>query len=50
MSFNTAPGAVPTTYAREEPVCGRCPKCHPGRAYSASFCRVETCGCHRRTE
>ncbi len=50
MSFITAPGAIPTTYAREEPACARCPKCHPGKLYPASFCRVETCTCHRRTE
>ena len=48
MSFITAPGAIPTTYAREEPACGRCPKCHPGKSYPASFCRVDTCACHRR--
>jgi len=48
MTFITAPGAIPTTYAHEAPACGRCPKCHPGKSYPVSFCRVETCDCHRR--
>lgn len=42
---------VPGTYPREPQVCGRCPKCHPGRQYPESFCHALRAGvgciCHK---
>lgn len=49
MSYLTAPGAIPTTYAREQPACGRCPRCHPGKNWGGDeACRINTCTCHKR--
>jgi len=51
MSYLTAPGAIPTTYAREQPACGRCPRCHPGKNWGGDeACRINTCTCHKRNE
>lgn len=45
------PGTVPAGYARSMPVCGRCVKCHPGKAWGGDeACRVQQCPCHRREE
>lgn len=44
-----APSAIPATYEREGAACSRCPRCHPGKAYSVVFCRDDACTCHRRT-
>ena len=47
----------PTTHARELPVCGRCPSCHPGKNWGGDEnCRAlkdyrpwrRDCACHRR--
>jgi uncharacterized protein (DUF983 family) len=47
--MNIIPGvSSPETYPREHDVCQRCPRCHPGKAYSVLFCKVENCVCHRR--
>ena len=45
-------GALPKTHTRDTPVCGRCPKCHPGRHIGGDyFCRAlqaaGTCTCHK---
>lgn len=32
----------------EAPRCGRCPKCHPGRAWGGDEkCTIAKCTCHR---
>lgn len=49
---------TPTTRERDEALCGRCVRCHPGRAWGGDeLCRVlpdirpwVTCPCHRTDE
>ena len=40
---------IPGTYPREQPVCGRCSRCHPGKQWGGDeACRAYTCTCHRK--
>ena len=41
-------GAYPTTHRHDQPVCGRCSRCHPGKQWGGDeSCRAYTCTCHR---
>ncbi len=47
---------IPTATVLEQPICGRCPRCHPGRQFGGdTYCRAltsiyigDTCTCHRK--
>ena len=39
---------TPDTIPHEAPVCGRCPRCHPGKQWGGDeLCTETSCTCHK---
>ena len=46
-SVKVAPRVPSRPRADELPICGQCPRCHPGRSFGGDeMCRGGRCACH----